>query len=245
MCWHGSNVAAQHVAGGPAALLHRRAGQRGEADDVAHGVDVRHCGLEVLVALEPAAIVGFEAGAVRAAVRSVSPTRPTLNSTVSPSSRLPLSSSTATRPGFGSWISTTLSPRRNIMPSERAWCSSVSMISWSQNSSSCERPSTTVTCTPSVANMMAYSRPITPPPTTIIDRGTWPRLRISSESKTVSPLNGMWSGRDGPGAGGEQNVSGFEDLPLAAAGDFDAVRIDERRLAADDVRRGCGRTGPE
>ncbi len=58
------------------------------------------------------------------------------------------------------------------MPSERAWWSSVSMISRSQNSSSCARPSTTVTCTPSVANMMAYSRPITPPPTTIIDRGT-------------------------------------------------------------------------
>ena len=29
--------------------------------------------------------------------------------------------------------------------------------------------------------------------------------------------------------------SASNDLPLAAAGDFDLVRIDERRLAADDV----------
>ena len=137
MCWHGSNVSAQHVADGPAALLHRRAGERGEADDVADGVNVRHGGLEMLVAAEPAAFVGFEAGALQAAARSVSPTRPTLNNTVSPSSRLPLSSSTATRPGFGSRMSTTLSPSRKTMPSERAWCSSVSMISRSQNSSSC------------------------------------------------------------------------------------------------------------
>ncbi len=90
-------LAAQHVAGGPAALLHRRAGQCGEADHVAHRVDVRHVGLKMFVALEPAAVVGLQAGAVELQSGSVSPTRPTLNSTVSPSSRLPLSSSTATQ----------------------------------------------------------------------------------------------------------------------------------------------------
>ena len=64
MFWHGSNVSAQHVADGPAALLHRGAGQRRKADDVAHGVDVRHRGLEILVAPESAAFVGLQPGAV-------------------------------------------------------------------------------------------------------------------------------------------------------------------------------------
>ena len=41
---------AHHVADGPPALFHRRAGERGKADHVAHRVDVRHVGLEVFVA---------------------------------------------------------------------------------------------------------------------------------------------------------------------------------------------------
>ena len=59
-------LAAQHVAGGAAALLHRRAGERGEADDVADGVNVRHGGLELRVAADAAAFVDFQAGPVEA-----------------------------------------------------------------------------------------------------------------------------------------------------------------------------------
>jgi hypothetical protein len=59
-----------------------------------------------------------------------------------------------------------------------------------------------VTRTPSVAIIRPYSTPITPPPTTIIDRGMRSRLRNSSESKTVRPSKGMCLGREGfvPGA---------------------------------------------
>ena len=57
------------------------------------GTAVWKCSLHA----EAAAVVGLQAGAFETQSGSVSPTRPTLNSTVSPSSRLPLSSSTATQ----------------------------------------------------------------------------------------------------------------------------------------------------
>ena len=47
-------------------------------------------------------------------------------------------------------------------------------------------------------------------------------------------------GPRGPRAGGQQDVLGLEDLPFAAAADFDAVRIDERRLAVRDVHAVAG-----
>ena len=53
------------VGGGQAPLLHRRGGQRREADDVADGVDVRHLGLVELVDLDPAAVVGVHSGRVQ------------------------------------------------------------------------------------------------------------------------------------------------------------------------------------
>ncbi len=62
-------LAAQHVAGGAAALFHRGAGQRREADDVAHGVNVRHGSLEVLVAVDAAAFVDFQAGPLEVEAR--------------------------------------------------------------------------------------------------------------------------------------------------------------------------------
>ena len=52
----------ERVAGRDPSLVHRRRRQRGEADDVADGVDVVDLGLERLVDEDPAAAVGFQAG---------------------------------------------------------------------------------------------------------------------------------------------------------------------------------------
>ena len=53
---------AERVARRQPALLHRGRGQAGEADHVAHRVDVRHRGAVVLVHGDAAALVGLEAG---------------------------------------------------------------------------------------------------------------------------------------------------------------------------------------
>ncbi len=56
------------MVGGQPALVHRRGGQRGEADDVADGVDVVDLGLEVVVDEDPAAVVGLQAGGLEVEV---------------------------------------------------------------------------------------------------------------------------------------------------------------------------------
>ncbi len=53
------------MVGGQPALFHRGRGQRGEADDVADGVDVVHLGPEVVVDEDPAPALGLEAGEVQ------------------------------------------------------------------------------------------------------------------------------------------------------------------------------------
>ena len=53
---------AERVVRGQPALIHRRGGQRREADHIADGVDVIDLGLELVVDEDPAAVVGFEAG---------------------------------------------------------------------------------------------------------------------------------------------------------------------------------------
>ena len=88
---------------------------------------------------------------------------------------------------------------------------------------------------------MAYSRPITPPPTTIIDRGIVRQVEdfVGVENRFAVERNVV-----GPRRAGCRAPAGCarpsNDLPFAAAGDFDAVRIDERRLAADDVHAVAG-----
>jgi hypothetical protein len=74
---------------------------------------------------------------------------------------------------------------------------SASTTSASQNSSIRSRDSTTVTLVPRAANMDAYSMPITPAPTTIIDCGTRSRARMPSESMIVLPSNSTVGGRAG------------------------------------------------
>ena len=76
------------------------------------------------------------------------------------------------------------------------------MICASQNSSRRARFSTTVTLTPSAANIDAYSIPITPAPTTTIEAGMRSRRRKPSESRIVRSSNSTAGGRAGrvPGA---------------------------------------------
>ena len=89
----------------------------------------------------------------------------------------------------------TVSPKRNVTARSRRWYFSASTTSRSQKSSILSRRSTTVTFVPSVANIEAYSIPITPAPTTTIDRGTRSRWMIPSESMIVlsskSTLDGL------------------------------------------------------
>src|SRR3954462_9324865 len=53
------------MASGLPALFHRGAGQRGEPDDIADCIDVRHVGLKLLVAADAAAIVDFQTGVLK------------------------------------------------------------------------------------------------------------------------------------------------------------------------------------
>ena len=98
-----------------------------------------------------------------------------------------------------SWRSTasTVSPRRKITPRSRSDSCSARTISESQNGSSSRRASTTVTFVPTAANIEAYSRPITPAPTTTSDCGICLRLRIPSESRIDSSSNSIAGGRTG------------------------------------------------
>ena len=58
--------------------------------------------------------------------------------------------------------------------------------------------------------MQAYSVPITPPPTTIIDLGSVSSLSRPSEVKMVFSSNGTLAGLAGPGAGGDDEEIGAE-----------------------------------
>ena len=91
----------------------------------------------------------------------------------------------------------TVSPNRNVTARSRRWYFSASTTSTSQNSSIRSRCSTTVTLVPRAANMDAYSMPITPAPATTIDRGTFSRWTIPSESMTVRSSNSTLAGRAG------------------------------------------------
>jgi hypothetical protein len=70
------------------------------------------------------------------------------------------------------------------------WYISASMISPSTNSRRRFRLSTTVTREPRVANMQAYSIPITPAPTTIIVAGTLLSSKMPSASMMADPSTG-------------------------------------------------------
>src|SRR5258708_4536450 len=82
------------------------------------------------------------------------------------------------------------------------------------------RLSTTVTLVPSVANIEAYSMPITPAPTTTIERGTRSRWMIPSEAMIVLSSNATLAGRPGQGRDGVpvlRRLGRAVDLHLAPA----------------------------
>jgi hypothetical protein len=110
--------------------------------------------------------------------------------------RLPLSSTVIAPPPCFS-TAATVSLNRNVTARSRRWYLSASTTSRSANSSIRSRRSTTVTLVPSAANIEAYSMPITPAPTTTIDRGTRSRWAIPSESMIVRSSKSTLDGRAG------------------------------------------------
>ena len=107
------------------------------------------------------------------------------------------------------------------------------------------RFSTTVTLVPRAANMDAYSMPITPAPTTTIERGTRSRWMMPSESMIVLSSKATLDGRAGPGAGGDDDLVGGDLAgPAAAVVDLDVVRADELPRAADDRDAVAGELAP-
>ena len=124
------------------------------------------------------------------------PWRPAEYSTVSAGIFLPLRSTVIAPCGCAS-TEATVSPKRNVTARSRRWYFSASTTSRSQNSSIRSRRSTTVTLVPSAANMEAYSMPMTPAPTTTIERGTCSRWMIPSESMIVLSSKATLAGRAG------------------------------------------------
>ena len=147
---------------------------------------------------------------------------------------LPLRSTVIAPSGCAS-TDATVSPKRKVTARSRRWYLSASTTSSSQNSSIRSRFSTTVTLVPRAANMDAYSMPITPAPTTTIERGTLSRLMMPSESMIVLLVEGH-AGRPGRlGAGGDDDlVRGDLAGPAAAVVDLDGVRPDEVARCPDD-----------
>ena len=92
----------------------------------------------------------------------------------------------------------TCSRSRNVTFWRRSRYWNASPISLSRKLSTRSRLSTTVTLVPSAPNIDAYSTPITPAPTTIIERGTrCSSLSRPSESMTVLSSNWTEDGRAG------------------------------------------------
>ena len=110
---------------------------------------------------------------------------------------MPEASLIRARPSTDS-IASTFSRNRNVTLARRRRYWNASPISPSRKSSVRSRWSTTVTFTPSAPNIDAYSTPITPAPTTVIERGTRrSRRRSPSESMIVRSSKATVSGRAG------------------------------------------------
>ena len=118
--------------------------------------------------------------------------------------------SRAPRP-FSASTASTFSRSRNVTLLRRSRYWNASPISPSSHGRTRSRWSTTVTFEPSAPNIDAYSTPITPAPTTVIERGTrLSSLSSPSESMIVRSSNSTDGGRGGPRADGD-------DDPLAPA----------------------------
>ena len=99
--------------------------------------------------------------------------------------------------------------------------------------------STSVTASPSAAKIDAYSTPMTPAPSTIIDRGIRGRRSTVVLSNTVSSSNAMSAGRLGAEPVAITITSPRKpqpDLPVDAV-HGDRVRVEEPPLAPEDLDR--------
>ena len=97
--------------------------------------------------------------------------RPVAKSARSTSSSSPLFSRRRTQSGSSSTTSATESAVTTRRPKSSICIFSRSPISWSRNGSSRSCPEIRATFTPSARNIVAYSHPITPAPTTASDFG--------------------------------------------------------------------------
>src|SRR4051794_1683032 len=129
---------------------------------------------------------------------AVSPWRPVAYRTVSDTISLPEASfSRAPRP-FNASTASTFSRSRNVTLLRRRRYWKASPISPSRKASTRSRWSTTVTFEPRWPNIDAYSTPITPAPTTVIERGTrLSSLSSPSESMIVRSSNSTDGGLAG------------------------------------------------
>ena len=114
------------------------------------------------------------------------------------------------------------------------------MISLSTNGSRRWRLSISVTRTPSAANMLAYSRPMTPAPTTVSVRGSCVQPQNVVAAADALPIEGDVRVARGFGAGGDHDLAGGDVTHRARAvlvdvGQADGVRIDERRLGGEHL----------
>ncbi len=174
---------AARVVGGEPALLHRGRGERGEADDVADGVDVRRPAVrKLLVDRDPAPRCPPRARPRRGRARRWRPAGPRSTSRCRPGSACRCARVVTVPRSFASTLST-VSPNRKVTDRSRRWNFSASTTSVSQKSSIRSRDSTTVTRVPSAANIEAYSMPMTPAPTTTMRARDLLEVRGSRRSR--------------------------------------------------------------
>ncbi len=92
------------------------------------------------------------------------------------------------------------------------------------------RASMIVTSAPKDFQTLANSQPMTPPPRTIAEAGTWSRRRACSEVMTRVPSTSRPGERTAVGAGGEHHVG----AGVLGAVDGDGARAGQRAGALDD-----------
>ena len=216
--------------------------ERGEADDVAGGVDARDRGAEVLVDLDVAPRVDLDADRREPEAVGVAPTAGRDHHASPPRAALPRQRARQSRRHLARRVRTS-APDAARTPSDRIASASRSPISRSRNGSRPGAGRSACTWTPSAANMQAYSQPITPPPITAIDRGRRSMRRIPSRVVDVVVVVRdagravrRRSGRD------QDHVGGQARRRAVGRGDLDGVRIDEpsRRRAPGRSRAARG-----
>lgn len=111
------------------------------------------------------------------------------------------------------------------------------MISRSMDGRSCGALSMTVTRTPSVANMLAYSRPITPAPTIVMVRGTLSRVQhVVAQEYTFTVERDMRHGRGSRSSGDHDGGRRYLAMRRPVqGGKSQSMGVDERRLRGDQL----------